>query len=70
MAPFGLTSAIPLQGLTEEDRSFVGVHLAQVLSDIGVPHGDEVLRRIGDDGGTEGTGAGVRHPVNGAVEPW
>lgn len=42
------TLAATLQGLTKEDRSFVGVNLARLLSDVGVPQGDEVLRRIGD----------------------
>lgn len=42
------TLAATLQSLTPEDRSFVGVNLARVLSDVGVPQGDEVLRRIGD----------------------
>ncbi|WP_227870118.1 hypothetical protein [Streptomyces otsuchiensis] len=41
------TLAATLQSLTPEDRGFVGVNLARVLSDIGVPQGDEVLRRIG-----------------------
>ncbi|MFD1829107.1 hypothetical protein ACFSJS_05465 [Streptomyces desertarenae] len=40
------TLAATLGGLTEEDRSFVGVNLARVLSDIGVPQGEEVLRRV------------------------
>ncbi|PJN40014.1 hypothetical protein CG747_15700 [Streptomyces sp. CB02959] len=39
--------AATLQSLTPEDRGFVGVNLARVLSDVGVPQGDEVLRRIG-----------------------
>ncbi len=43
------TLAATLQGLTEEDRSFVGVNLARVLSDIGVPQGEEILRRMGHD---------------------
>ncbi|MFF8917201.1 hypothetical protein ACF08M_28775 [Streptomyces sp. NPDC015032] len=41
------TLAATLQSLTPEDRGFVGVNLARVLSDVGVPQGDEVLRRIG-----------------------
>ncbi|MFC8230655.1 hypothetical protein [Streptomyces sp. NPDC057287] len=45
------TLAATLQSLTPEDRSFVGVNLARVLSDVGVPQGDEVLRRIGTDNG-------------------
>ncbi|MEV6573690.1 hypothetical protein [Streptomyces sp. NPDC051577] len=40
------TLAATLQGLTKEDRSFVGVNLARLLSEIGMPQGDEVLRRI------------------------
>ncbi|MFJ2554858.1 MULTISPECIES: hypothetical protein [unclassified Streptomyces] len=40
------TLAATLQSLTPEDHSFVGVNLARVLSDIGVPQGDEILRRI------------------------
>ncbi|MFG2718821.1 hypothetical protein ACGFW5_11065 [Streptomyces sp. NPDC048416] len=39
--------AAALQSLTPEDRSFVGANMARVLSDVGVPQGDEVLRRIG-----------------------
>lgn len=41
------TLAATLQSLTPEDRGFVGVNLARVLSDVGVPQGDEVLRGIG-----------------------
>ncbi|GGW07193.1 hypothetical protein AMK14_10430 [Streptomyces sp. TSRI0445] len=41
------TLAATLQSLTPEDRGFVGVNLARVLSDVGVPQGDEILRRIG-----------------------
>ncbi|MFE0376666.1 hypothetical protein ACFW1M_13980 [Streptomyces inhibens] len=44
------TLAATLQGLTEEDRSFVGVNLARVLSEVGVPQGEEILTRIGHDG--------------------
>ncbi|MFC9242039.1 hypothetical protein ACFTZK_37145 [Streptomyces decoyicus] len=40
------TLAATLQSLTPEDRGFVGVNLARVLSDVGVPQGDEILRRI------------------------
>ncbi|MFP8904950.1 hypothetical protein [Streptomyces atacamensis] len=40
------TLAAALQGLTREDRGFVGVNLARILCDIGVPQGEEVLRRI------------------------
>lgn len=40
------TLAATLRGLTEEDRGFVGVNLARVLCDIGVPQGEEVLRRM------------------------
>ncbi|MDX3851058.1 hypothetical protein [Streptomyces sp. AK02-01A] len=49
--------AATLQGLSEEDRGFVGVNLARVLSDVGVPQGDEILRRIGHN---------FHHDVNGA----
>ncbi|MCM2422948.1 hypothetical protein [Streptomyces sp. RKAG293] len=45
--------AATLQSLTPEDRSFVGVNLARVLSDVGVPQGDEILHRIT---GTRGAG--------------
>ncbi|WP_329384333.1 hypothetical protein [Streptomyces sp. NBC_01716] len=48
------TLAATLQSLTPEDRGFVGVNLARVLSDIGVPQGDEILHRLGHDDGTEG----------------
>ncbi|MFF3847009.1 hypothetical protein [Streptomyces sp. NPDC002328] len=41
--------AATLQGLTREDRGYVGANLAHLLSDIGVPQGEEVLRRIGHD---------------------
>ncbi|MEU0693573.1 hypothetical protein ABZ349_06225 [Streptomyces niveus] len=41
------TLAATLQSLTPEDRGFVGVNLARVLSDIGVPQGDEILHRLG-----------------------
>ncbi|MEU9253435.1 hypothetical protein AB0D66_16480 [Streptomyces sp. NPDC048270] len=44
------TLAATLQGLTKEDRGFVGVNLAGLLSEVGVPQGDEVLRRIGGAG--------------------
>lgn len=44
------TLAATLQGLTKEDRGFVGVNLARLLSEVGVPQGDEVLRRMGDAG--------------------
>ncbi|MFF3019499.1 hypothetical protein [Streptomyces sp. NPDC057939] len=44
------TLAAALQGLTKEDRSFIGVNLASLLSEVGVPQGDEVLRRIGEAG--------------------
>ncbi|XCM31210.1 hypothetical protein ABXI76_19205 [Streptomyces parvus] len=40
------TLAHTLKALTPEDRGFVGVNLARVLSDVGIPQGDEVLRRI------------------------
>ncbi|MFE7544632.1 hypothetical protein [Streptomyces platensis] len=51
------TLAATLQSLTPEDRGFVGVNLARVLSDVGVPQGDEVLRRIGStDAAGEGNG--------------
>ncbi|MFG3525203.1 hypothetical protein ACGF8B_00500 [Streptomyces sp. NPDC047917] len=47
------TLAAALRSLTPEDRSFVGANMARVLSDVGVPQGDEVLRRISgaDDAG-------------------
>lgn len=45
--------AATLQSLTPEDRSFVGVNLARVLSDVGVPQGDEILHQISD---TDGAG--------------
>jgi len=43
-----------LQGLTGADRAFLGVKLAEVLSDAGVPQGEETLNRVRDarDGGT------------------
>ncbi|WEH34422.1 hypothetical protein PZB75_14315 [Streptomyces sp. AM 4-1-1] len=41
------TLAATLRSLTPEDRGFVGVNVARVLSDVGVPQGDEILRRIG-----------------------
>ncbi|MFE0421778.1 hypothetical protein [Streptomyces sp. NPDC058953] len=44
------TLAATLQGLTKEDRGFVGVNLARLLSEVGVPQGDEVLRRMDDAG--------------------
>lgn len=44
--------AATLQSLTPEDRGFVGVNLAGVLSDIGVPQGDEILDRLGRADGT------------------
>lgn len=51
------TLAATLQSLTPEDRGFVGVNLARVLSDVGVPQGDEILRRISDtDGAGDGNG--------------
>ncbi|MFI9627618.1 hypothetical protein [Streptomyces sp. NPDC052042] len=40
------TLAATLHALTPEDRGFVGVNLARVLSDVGVPQGDEILDRI------------------------
>ncbi|GHF79624.1 hypothetical protein ACFFSH_27105 [Streptomyces filamentosus] len=42
------TLAATLQGLSKRDRGFVGVNLARLLSEVGVPQGDEVLRRIGE----------------------
>ncbi|MFJ1590128.1 hypothetical protein ACIOD0_07755 [Kitasatospora albolonga] len=52
------TLAATLRSLTPEDRGFVGVNLARVLSEVGVPQGDEVLRRIsGADGLGESNGA-------------
>ncbi|MFB6713961.1 MULTISPECIES: hypothetical protein [unclassified Streptomyces] len=51
------TLAATLQSLTPEDRGFVGVNLARVLSDVGVPQGDEILRRIGHtDAAGDGNG--------------
>ncbi|WP_406138346.1 hypothetical protein [Streptomyces sp. NBC_01089] len=47
------TLAATLQSLTPEDRGFVGTNLARVLSDVGVPQGDEILRRISGTGGAE-----------------
>ncbi|MGY0068380.1 hypothetical protein ACWZEH_16520 [Streptomyces sp. QTS137] len=47
------TLATTLQSLTPEDKGFVGVNLARVLSDVGVPQGDEILRRISDADGPE-----------------
>ncbi|MEV6074469.1 hypothetical protein AB0L80_05050 [Streptomyces sp. NPDC052069] len=44
------TLAAALKSLTPEDRGFVGANMARVLSDVGVPQGDEVLRRISDTG--------------------
>ncbi|MCX2970511.1 MULTISPECIES: hypothetical protein [Streptomyces] len=38
--------AATLRGLTKDDRSYVGVHLAQVLTHLGIPQGEEVLRRL------------------------
>ncbi|MFC8073914.1 hypothetical protein ACFUN8_00070 [Streptomyces sp. NPDC057307] len=48
------TLAATLQSLTPEDRGFVGVNLARVLSDIGVPQGDEILHRLGHAEGAGG----------------
>ncbi|WP_246150820.1 hypothetical protein [Streptomyces qinzhouensis] len=57
------TLAATLQGLTKEDRGFVGVNLARLLTEVGVPQGDEVLRRIGDvdvpGGGMNGSHGGA-----------
>lgn len=50
------TLAATLQSLTPEDRGFVGVNLARVLSDVGVPQGDEILRRINGGEGRPGEG--------------
>ncbi|MGW7352204.1 hypothetical protein [Streptomyces sp. NPDC054784] len=41
------TLAATLQSLTPEDRSFLGTSVARVLSDIGIPQGDEILDRLG-----------------------
>lgn len=38
-----------LRDLTEEDRAFLGANMAGILKDLGVPEGDEVLRRINAD---------------------
>ncbi|MFF8311953.1 hypothetical protein [Streptomyces lydicus] len=52
------TLAATLQSLTPEDRGFVGVNLARVLSDVGVPQGEEVLRRLDHpDGVGDGHGS-------------
>ncbi|MDI7785086.1 MULTISPECIES: hypothetical protein [Streptomyces] len=48
------TLATTLRSLTPEDRGFVGVSLARVLSDVGVLQGDEVLARINGIDGSEG----------------
>ncbi|MET9915798.1 hypothetical protein ABZZ04_01745 [Streptomyces sp. NPDC006435] len=48
------TLAATLQSLTPEDRGFVGVNLARVLSDVGVPQGDEILRGLGHPDAAEG----------------
>ncbi|MCX5411271.1 hypothetical protein [Streptomyces sp. NBC_00059] len=52
------TLAATLQSLTPEDRSFIGVNLARVLSDVGVPQGEEILRRI-----AQSDGAGDEHDL-------
>ncbi|MFI5470487.1 hypothetical protein ACIA6D_09700 [Streptomyces cacaoi] len=56
------TLAATLQGLTKEDRGFVGANLARLLSDIGVPQGEEVLRRIEYDPAHGGANAGYGEP--------
>ncbi|MFI7098626.1 hypothetical protein ACIBK8_04610 [Streptomyces sp. NPDC050161] len=57
------TLAATLRSLTPEDRGFVGVNLARVLSDVGVPQGDEVLHRIGrTDAPGDGAGPYGDHP--------
>jgi hypothetical protein len=45
-----------LQDLNGEHRGFIGIKLAEVLSDAGVPYGEETLRRVRDarDAGTHG----------------
>ncbi|WP_369199977.1 hypothetical protein [Streptomyces sp. PU-14G] len=40
------TLARTLRELSGEERGFIGVRIAQVLSTMGVPQGDEVLERI------------------------
>ncbi|MFF1510683.1 hypothetical protein [Streptomyces sp. NPDC058326] len=35
-----------LQGLTTEDRGFIGIKMAELLSGMGVPQADETLRRV------------------------
>ncbi|MFC5953577.1 hypothetical protein ACFP51_03435 [Streptomyces pratens] len=35
-----------LQGLSDHDRAFIGVKVAEVLGDLGVPHAAEVLDRV------------------------
>lgn len=46
------TLATALQSLTPEDRGFVGASVARVLHDVGLPQGDEVLRRLDGTGGS------------------
>jgi hypothetical protein len=48
-----------LQGLSEADRGFVGVKVAELLSGLGIPHADEALDRVrraqpNDDAGPTG----------------
>jgi hypothetical protein len=45
--------AATLQSLTPADRGYVGVSLAHILSEVGVPQGEEVLRRIDHAGPSE-----------------
>ncbi|WUH92672.1 hypothetical protein OG900_22875 [Streptomyces sp. NBC_00433] len=49
-----------LQSLTGADRAFLGVKFAEVLSDAGVPQGEETLNRVREvsDAGTEGAPGG------------
>ncbi|MFI6694579.1 hypothetical protein ACIBLA_23020 [Streptomyces sp. NPDC050433] len=56
------TLAATLQSLTPEDRGFVGVNLARVLSDIGVPQGDEILHRLDHPDGEEGWNGSYEDP--------
>lgn len=51
-APDGWESTLArtLRDLTAEDRAFLGANVARVLSDLNIPQGDEVLRRLRPDG--------------------
>ncbi|OON74943.1 hypothetical protein [Streptomyces tsukubensis] len=56
------TLAATLQSLTPEDRGFVGVNLARVLSDIGVAQGDEIMHRLHHPEGAEGWNGSYEEP--------